>query len=113
MCFQARELKIVSLHSASAAMDSNDYATLALGVIGTATALLVAHTVWQWRRLSHIPGPFFASLSKWCMVKESLKGRQPNWFKDLNDQYGECRARPIYPELTVGQALLCALDRIN
>jgi len=63
--------------------------TLALNIIGGLIALYVVHTVVQWRRLSHIPGPLSASFSKWWMVKEALKARQPNSFKKLNDKYGK------------------------
>jgi hypothetical protein len=77
-----------SYESSSTTMDRTDSATLALRVIGALIALFVVHVVWQWRRLSHIPGPLSASFSKWWMVKESLKARQPNSFKELNDKYG-------------------------
>ncbi|KAF2850607.1 cytochrome P450 [Plenodomus tracheiphilus IPT5] len=48
----------------------------------------VTHSIFQYRRLSHIPGPYWASFTKLWMVRESLLGRQPNTFKDVNDRYG-------------------------
>jgi hypothetical protein len=76
-------------------MGGNDNATLALSVIGTVVVLFTVHTVWQWRRLSHIPGPFVASVFKGYMMKEALKARQPNWFKALNEEYGKlCACLP-------------------
>lgn len=68
--------------------------------VGTAGAVLgalalavvipwLAHAVYQWYRLSHIPGPFWAAFSKWWMVRESLKGRQPTAIKEVTDKYGE------------------------
>jgi hypothetical protein len=64
-------------------------AVLAVGVLSVALLAYLVRAVLQWRRLSHVPGPFFASLSKAWMVKESLKGRQPISFKEVNAQYGE------------------------
>jgi hypothetical protein len=63
-------------------------ATLIIGVLGAALITYLVRLVLQWRRLAHVPGPLFASLSKGWMVKESLKGRQPISFKEVNDQYG-------------------------
>jgi hypothetical protein len=60
--------------------------------LATALALLctwpVLQTLVQWYRLSHVPGPFWAAFSKYWMVKESLKGRQPTAIKEANDRYG-------------------------
>lgn len=48
----------------------------------------IAHTAWSWYRLSHVPGPFWASLSKYWMVKESIRGRQPIAIKEAIEKYG-------------------------
>ncbi|KAH7413819.1 cytochrome P450 [Phaeosphaeria sp. MPI-PUGE-AT-0046c] len=61
--------------------------TVLLAICAAFFAYLVS-IVLQWRRLAHVPGPFLASLSKAWMVKESLKGRQPISFKEVNDKYG-------------------------
>ncbi|KAH8731990.1 cytochrome P450 [Phaeosphaeriaceae sp. PMI808] len=63
-------------------------ATLAIGVLGASIILCFARLVLRWRRLSHVPGPFWAALSKGWMVRESLKGRQPISFKEVNAKYG-------------------------
>jgi hypothetical protein len=73
---------------------SQTAATMQLGSIlpALAVALVVYQifqTVLQWRRLSHVPGPFWAAFSKYWMVRESLKGRQPQAIKQMNDEYGE------------------------
>jgi hypothetical protein len=68
-----------------------DRATLAIGVLSAALFAYVVRLVLQWRRLSHVPGPFLASLSKAWMVRESLRGRQPISFKEVNDKYGGSR----------------------
>ncbi|KAK3685320.1 cytochrome P450 [Podospora appendiculata] len=60
-------------------------------VIALAGALVLAyltHVFVVWYRLSHVPGPFLAALSKYWMVKQSLKGRQPTAIKEANDKYG-------------------------
>lgn len=79
-----------------------DRATLAIGVVSAILCAYLARLVLQWRRLSHVPGPFFASISKLWMVRESLKGRQPISFKEVNDKYGgsRCDSRAGWPMLT-------------
>lgn len=58
------------------------------GVLLALAACFVTHTLYQWRRLSHIKGPFWAAFSKYWMVRESLKGRQPTAIKEVTDKYG-------------------------
>ncbi|KAK4183986.1 Pisatin demethylase [Podospora australis] len=60
-----------------------------LAVVGTSlVAYLVLHTIVQWYRLSHIPGPKLAAFSKYWMVRESVKLRFPQAVKELNDKHG-------------------------
>jgi cytochrome P450 len=59
--------------------------------IGVPTVLLLtylARVALQWYRLSHIPGPFWASISSFWIIKQSLKGRLPLATKELTDRYG-------------------------
>jgi hypothetical protein len=70
-------------------MGSIDRATLAIGVLSASLLAYIVRLTLQWRRLSHVPGPLSAALSKAWMVKESLKGRQPISFKEVNDKYGQ------------------------
>ena len=59
---------------------------------GAITSLLfcyLIYTFWTWRRLSHIPGLFWPTLSKLWLAKQSLECRQPFAFKYINDTYGE------------------------
>jgi hypothetical protein len=72
-------------------MVTTDRVTLAIGVVSAALCAYLVRLVLQWRRLSHVPGPFFASISKAWMVRESLRGRQPISFKEVNDKYGGSR----------------------
>jgi hypothetical protein len=69
-------------------MSSIDRTTFAIGLLGTSLLAYVVRLALQWRRLSHVPGPLSAALSKGWMVRESLKGRQPISFKEVNDKYG-------------------------
>jgi hypothetical protein len=62
---------------------------------GLSTSLAVAlliiylvHTWYEWRRLSHVPGPTWASLTKLWMVRQSLRRRQPFAFKEAHATYG-------------------------
>ncbi|KAK3348834.1 cytochrome P450 [Lasiosphaeria hispida] len=48
----------------------------------------VVHSFYVWYRLSHVPGPFWPAFSKYWMVSESLKGRQPAAIKEVTDKYG-------------------------
>ncbi|KAK0636053.1 cytochrome P450 [Bombardia bombarda] len=57
-------------------------------VVGTLVAVVLVRLFLQWYRLSHVPGPFWAAFSKYWMVSESLKGRQPTAIKDVTDKYG-------------------------
>lgn len=41
-----------------------------------------------WYRLSHIPGPFWPSTSKYWLVQQSLKGQMHSALKDVTDKYG-------------------------
>ena len=77
---------------------------LATGVLSAAIVALLMRLVLQWRRLSHVPGPLFASLSKGWMVRASLKGRQPISFKEVNDKYGQA------PNYLIAALLLMELD---
>jgi hypothetical protein len=70
-------------------MVTTDRATLAIGVVCASLLAYLVRLVLQWRRLAHVPGPFWAALSKAWMVRESLKMRQPTSFKELNDKYGD------------------------
>jgi hypothetical protein len=79
-------------------MVTTDRAILAIGVVGVALCAYFVRIVQQWRRLSHVPGPFFASLSKGWMVRESIRRRQPISFKEVNDKYGAPRCDSLaYP----------------
>lgn len=57
-----------------------------LGLLATAFSLRVAY---RWYRLSHIPGPFWASFSSLWMVNVVLGGSSPETFKGITDKYGK------------------------
>lgn len=58
-------------------------------VAGTLLALVLARALRAWYRLSHVPGPFWCGFSKYWMVRESLKGRQPYAIQEVIEEYGE------------------------
>lgn len=64
---------------------------MALSVVilfGGLIAAYVLHTIWQWRRLSHVPGPFYAGFSKFWMFREAMLSRLPTAFEELGKKYG-------------------------
>lgn len=52
-------------------------------------AIFLAQTIWQWYRLSHIPGPFWAGFSRFWFLNESIHKRTPMSSKRASDKYGE------------------------
>jgi cytochrome P450 len=48
----------------------------------------IINTIRSYRRLSHIPGPFSAHLSKWWMIRATATGEMPFRLADLCQQYG-------------------------
>ncbi|TVY80948.1 Cytochrome P450 monooxygenase [Lachnellula suecica] len=52
-----------------------------------AVAFLV-HRYYVWNRLSHIPGPFWASISCYWLLRTSLRGNMHRDFKTVNEKYG-------------------------
>jgi hypothetical protein len=77
------------LRDGASAWRSLSSLALITGIASTATVLFVADTVRTWYRLSHVPGPFWASISKFWMVRQSLKGQQPYAIQELNEKYGK------------------------
>jgi hypothetical protein len=63
--------------------------TLAIGVVSASLLAYIVRLLLQWRRLSHVPGPFWAAFSKFWLVWQSLKGGQPISFKKANEKYGK------------------------
>lgn len=66
-------------------------------VAGTLAALFLARALRAWYRLSHVPGPFWCGFSKYWMVRESLKGRQPYAIQEVVEEYGEFSLRNLFP----------------
>ena len=60
----------------------------ASGILGTLAAVYLAYSFHSWYRLSHVPGPFWAAFSKYWMVRQAMKGRQPHAFKEATSKYG-------------------------
>ena len=81
--------------STCALSDSKGATMKHLLIAGSVLAIYLANTFRAWYRLSHIPGPFWPSLSKYWMVSQSLKGRQPDAIKELNDKYGKLAQSPL------------------
>ena len=51
--------------------------------------IYVAYSIASWYRLSHVPGPFWATLTKFWLIREAFLGRQPTTLKDVTNQYGD------------------------
>jgi hypothetical protein len=63
--------------------------TFILSLIAILILTYVAQTFYQWQRLSHIPGPFWASLSKFWLFRQAWKGRVHAAVKDACEEYGQ------------------------
>ncbi|KUJ15933.1 cytochrome P450 [Mollisia scopiformis] len=63
-----------------------------IGAIASLSGILAAgiltYLFYNWYRLSHIPGPFWPSLSKYWLVQQSLKGQMHSALKEVTDEYG-------------------------
>ncbi|KAK8112432.1 Cytochrome P450 monooxygenase lolP1 [Apiospora sp. TS-2023a] len=47
-----------------------------------------AQALWSWRRLNHVPGPFFNSLSSLPLLRVNLSGHSHSNLSDLTSRYG-------------------------
>ncbi len=63
---------------------------VAAAALTTLLVLYLVNTAFTWYRLSHLPGPFWAGVSKFWMIREALKQREPATMKALIYQHGEC-----------------------
>ncbi|RMZ74477.1 cytochrome p450 [Pyrenophora seminiperda CCB06] len=61
---------------------------LVISAIVTLSLAYLTRLAWQWHRLSHIPGPFFASISNLWLIYHTLKRQLPQAFKKATDKYG-------------------------
>ncbi|KAK1760102.1 cytochrome P450 [Echria macrotheca] len=61
---------------------------LPLLIVATLVALYIGYSIASWYRLSHVPGPFWPSVSKFWMVRTALQGRQPEAFQEVSRKYG-------------------------
>ncbi|KAH6845850.1 cytochrome P450 [Chaetomium sp. MPI-CAGE-AT-0009] len=57
-------------------------------LLGGLVAAFVLHAIWQWRRLSHIPGPFTAGFSKIWIFREAIRLRLPAAYEEMGKRYG-------------------------
>jgi zinc transporter ZupT len=74
-------------------------------LLGGLVAAYVLHVIWQWRRLSHIPGPFTAGFSKLWVFREAILLRLPTSYEELGRRYGESSLT-----LTAGIRICVSLD---
>jgi hypothetical protein len=100
-----------------------------LGLILGTTILsaVLAHEVISWYRLSHVPGPFEASISAWWQFKHAIGGQYHLHLKAVAEKYGkfrnailrpgdgrdQARTRNQDPTLIGLQGRLSVLDRMN
>ncbi|EAQ90212.1 hypothetical protein CHGG_02147 [Chaetomium globosum CBS 148.51] len=57
-------------------------------LLGGLVTAFVLHAIWQWRRLSHVPGPFIAGFSKLWVFWEAIQLRLPAAYEEVGKQYG-------------------------
>jgi hypothetical protein len=63
--------------------------TFILSLIAILILAYVAQTFYQWQRLSHIPGPFWASLSRFWLFRQAWKERVHVAVNDVCEEYGQ------------------------
>jgi len=52
-------------------------------------AMFLAQTLWQWYRLAHIPGPFWAGFTRFWLLNQARHNRIPISTKLASEKYGE------------------------
>lgn len=94
---------VASITDVVVALGKLPRAAITATLLGLFTAALSARVAYRWYRLSHIPGPFWASFSSLWMVKVTLEGRAPEAWKQATDKYGPSAPSQIFirPTLTV------------
>ncbi|CEI70900.1 hypothetical protein FVEN_g9720 [Fusarium venenatum] len=50
--------------------------------------IFIVNTFRAWYRLSHVPGPFFASFSRLWLLRASMRAQQPMEIQAANEKYG-------------------------
>jgi hypothetical protein len=63
--------------------------TFILSLIAILVLAYVAQIFYQWQRLSHISGPFWASFSRFWLLRQAWKGRVHTAVKDACEEYGQ------------------------
>jgi hypothetical protein len=63
--------------------------TFILSFIAILILAYVAQTFYQWKRLSHIPGPFWASLSRFWLFSQAWNERVHVAVRDVCEEYGQ------------------------
>jgi cytochrome P450 len=66
----------------------SDTSLIAVRVLTALSLAYFTYVTWQWYRLSHIPGPFWASISKFWMVRHSLRGNLAFEIQKVSDEHG-------------------------
>ncbi|CZR60661.1 related to pisatin demethylase (cytochrome P450) [Phialocephala subalpina] len=69
-------------------MAALDSVSASLSIFVIVAAGIATHLFYSWYRLSHIPGPFWPSISKYWMVKKALEGKTFSSLKEVTDRYG-------------------------
>ncbi|SPO06232.1 related to pisatin demethylase (cytochrome P450) [Cephalotrichum gorgonifer] len=62
--------------------------TVATGFLGLLAAAFSARVAYRWYRLSHVPGPFWAGISTYWIIRVTLDGVAPYAYKEVTDKYG-------------------------
>ncbi|PKS11126.1 hypothetical protein jhhlp_002887 [Lomentospora prolificans] len=79
---------VAFLSEALASLRKLPATTTAAGLLGLLAATCSARLAYRWYRLSHIPGPFWASVSSYWIMKATLDGVAPYAYREVTDKYG-------------------------
>lgn len=67
---------------------STEAMSFILGALIFVFSCYLAHTLWTWQRLAHVPGPFWPAFSKLWLANLAFRGKQPFALKRVSDVYG-------------------------
>ncbi len=87
---QARQTLAMAAYNAEpeSSLRSAVQSSAAVWGLITLLAIVVVHRFRTWYRLRHIPGPFWAGITGWWMIRTQWAGRQPFVLRDVCAKYG-------------------------
>jgi hypothetical protein len=57
-------------------------------ILGAATVYVTVQSIRSWASLRHVPGPRWAGVSKWWLLRNTMSGKMHLALKQVCDEYG-------------------------